>query len=267
MKLEQEYLKEKKRKFNEVLLRYTRLILSNPSGKITIEAVEYQKSRFLKEKSRLFQQKIQPEETYHMIDKFDGAIKALDGSPHNFEEKFKIAKNLILKQYFEHDYLPKVQQFFSQDSEVIVKKMARYNAYLEIAQIFSLPFQSIVKKIKKGKPVISDNPVIDSESHTAFRNLFITDKAYSIASKTIRENLLDEYFLWKGIKGESQEMPVLVEFLKDHHYISYKLITPTVEIFCKRYDFIISDRAKRTLGKGKDEIYKYFQSIFPVLDK
>jgi|GEM_PF-3854260 len=255
---------ERTKKFHIVFGRYKSLIQKASVKGISPVAITFYKNRFLKEKNRLFSQKTDPKARYHWIENYYGHFLSLEGAAYKFDEKIKYIRKFVLKQYKEHDYLPSIMRFFGQDERIIITKMAHYSAYVEIERLFEEKNNlELRKKLRKNVPSSLSGAGKD-DINVAYRKLFRGDAAYQKAESIIKEKYMDESKNWNGIDGKSQELPALVETLKEQNYIDYKSFSKAVTFFSERLKFHLADRTKRTKGKNFDDIKAEFKKTFPV---
>jgi hypothetical protein len=256
---------EKTKKTNSIFDRYKKSIQKASPRGISKEAINYYKAKFLKEKSRLFQQKTNLNAKYHWIENYYRVYLSLDGAAYTFDEKIKYIKKIVLAKYKGHEYLSSLVRFFDQEDKVIIIKLAHHAAYEEIARLFDdKNDKELRKKLRKKAPTSLSNPV-KQDTNVEFRNLFRGENEFYKAELVIKNNLLNDDGEWSGHTGELQEITILVSYLKKHFYIDYVSRTKAVTIFCNKFKIHLSDRTKRTAGLREKEIFKYFQEIFPVL--
>ncbi len=145
MILEKIYKEAYYKKEEEIFERYNNEKVVAAPGKLP-KFQKIFKDNLKKEYQRLFCNSPGVDKDYHFIEKFKSKMPGVEDSYLTFDKDFSNTKEFIKDMYKDHDYEPKVDLFFLQSDEVIVKKLGEQKAYDELRFNF---VQALVDNEKK----------------------------------------------------------------------------------------------------------------------
>jgi len=262
--LKELYELEKEAKKKSLFEKYQELIRKAPPDEID-EAVKHQFNKFLEEKNGLFHQKGDPNDYYLWITLFHGEFVGFKGSEFSFNERISKTKELLLNRYIDHPALYKAELLTGQKDDVIVRKIAHYQAYLEVQnEFFSKNATLSVKSQKQKNTKTKLQKILDGIEPVEFNELYLqlfTTPDHKYAVTDLIEKLFDGNGKWLGHKGKKQEVAALIDALIDLGFI-IKTSIYAANIFCLKYNIDISDRSKRTKGFAYNDAYDHFKKLF-----
>ncbi|MEZ5199105.1 MAG: hypothetical protein R2764_22800 [Bacteroidales bacterium] len=131
MTLDKIYNEAYVKKKEEIFRRYNEEKKVVAKGKLPLFQKKFQE-KINQEYAELFSQNTIEKSEYHFIETFSAIIPGVEDSYLTFDEDYANTKEFIKGRYMNHVYGPKVDIFFKQNDEVIVKKLGHLKAYNEL---------------------------------------------------------------------------------------------------------------------------------------
>ena len=152
MILEKIYKDAIQKKKEEIFKRYNNEKKMVAKGKLSVFQKKFQE-KINKEYAQLFSQNTDEKSEYHFIETFSTKMPGIEDSYLTFDEDFFNTKDFIKDRYKDHGYGPKVDIFFSECDEVIVRKLGELQAYQNLRS----NLEQELKNFEKNKNECASN--------------------------------------------------------------------------------------------------------------
>lgn len=258
MSLYHVFINEKQLKTDEIYNRYKELILnSRHLWHITVSEME---SKLYNEIVQLFYGATGKTEYYQYILIFADEyfkIENLIDTKH-FEEEFEDAKTKIREKFEKEDSYEKNKEFFLQDDEVIIKKIAHYWAYKEAKQkLFETDLESIKTAFNKRKGIGKPFEIKDELMEKVVSKIKILN-GYYMGEKIMQDDDFDhllsnlKVFAGDGFDNGSldnlnikpiPQTKLTNDYVRAVLYEIYRIVLPKHQAPAKRRNFIQFIRA------------------------